>query len=218
MADGDIMDENFWHRRWNTADIGFHQKDVNPLLRTHIQGLSLASGSRIFVPLCGKTLDIAWLLSNGYHVVGAELSELAIQQLFEELGVEPVVSENGPAIQYCAEGIDIFVGDIFDMSNDLLGLIHATYDRAAYVALPEPMRARYAAHLTSITENAPQLLIIFTYDQTQMDGPPFSIDDEEIYRRYENQYEITHMDSREVPGGLKGICAAEEKAWLLRRG
>lgn len=210
------MDPSFWHQRWAKNEIGFHEPKANPLLVTHFKELSLPKGSRVFVPLCGKTLDIAWLLSQGYRVAGAELSEVAITQLFADLGVEPQISTIGALKRYRAPDLDILVGNIFDLSGSVLGAVDAVYDRAALVALPEPMRARYTAHLTAITNRAPQLLISYVYDQRVMDGPPFSVPNEEVTRHYGRRYDVRLIASTDVPGGLKGKCAAKENVWLLR--
>lgn len=210
------MDASFWHQRWERNEIAFHEREANPLLATYFAALSLAAGSRVFVPLCGKTLDIPWLLSQGYRVAGAELSKIAIEQLFVELGAEPKVSRAGEVDHYSAKNIDIFVGDIFHLSSKVLGLVDAIYDRAALVALPEELRERYTVHLTTITHKAPQLLICYEYDQSLMEGPPFSISTEEINRHYRDGYKLTLIASRDVPGGLKGKCAARENAWLLK--
>lgn len=96
------MDANFWHHKWETNSIGFHEPQANPLLVNNFKALALETGRRIFVPLCGKTLDIGWLLSEGYQVAGAELSELSIQQLFAELGVEPHIANLGSIKHYSA--------------------------------------------------------------------------------------------------------------------
>lgn len=210
------MDDNFWLQRWETNNIGFHQSEANPLLVNTFKELTLAKGSRVFLPLCGKTLDIAWLLSKGYRVAGAELSELAIEQLFIELGVAPKVFEVGQAKRYSATNIDIFVGNIFYLSNKMLGPVDAIYDRAALVALPKEMRHRYTAHLMEITNKSPQLLICFEYDQTLMEGPPFSISNEEINQHYKDSYDLTLILSSDVSGGLKGKYLAKENVWLLR--
>lgn len=211
------MDADFWHRKWANDDIGFHEGAVNPLLVRHSPALSLAEGARVFLPLCGKTLDIHWLLGNGYRVVGAELSRLAVEQLFAELGAEPTVSRCGPVEHHGAPGLDIFVGDIFEVSAQLLGQVDAIYDRAALVALPEDMRRRYTAHLTTITAGAPQLLVCFEYDQSLMAGPPFSIAGEEVIRHYRQAYEVTLLDRVDIPGGFKGKLPATEAVWLLER-
>ncbi|MFC6634745.1 thiopurine S-methyltransferase [Microbulbifer taiwanensis] len=211
------MDASFWHQKWQNNEIAFHEGRANTHLVNCFADLSLPKGGRVFVPLCGKTLDIAWLLSGGYRVAGAELSEVAVRQLFTDLGVTPEISAAGDLTLFSAEAIDIFVGDIFDLSGELLGPVDAIYDRAALVALPTEMRSRYTKHLMEITAGAPQLLITFEYDQTQMDGPPFSIGNDEVNRHYSGNYDLALAGSSDVPGGLKGKCAATEKVWLLRK-
>jgi len=210
------VDTKFWHQKWENNDIAFHESEANPLLVKYFNALSLVEGSRVFLPLCGKTLDIPWLLANGYRVAGAELSKIATEQLFAELGVAPKISGVGEVDHYSAKNIDIFVGDIFDLSGKMLGLVDAIYDRAALVALPEKMRNRYTAHLAEITDKAPQLLICYEYDQSLMEGPPFSISNEEVNQHYRDSYDLTLIASTNVPGGLKGKCAAKENVWLLK--
>lgn len=209
------MDADFWHARWTANQIGFHEGKPNVHLAAHLARLGLAAGARLFLPLCGKTRDIAWLLSRGLRVAGAELSPLAVAQLFEELGVAPEISAAGPLELHRAPGLDIFVGDIFALSPDRLGPVDAVYDRAALVALPAPMRPLYAAHLAALTARAPQLLVCFTYDQTQAEGPPFSVAAEEVEALYGAAYRLECLDSCPVPGGLRGKVPAEENVWLL---
>ena len=210
------MNPEFWHEVWAANQIGFHQSQFNPLMVAHFNTLPVTKGSRVFVPLCGKTLDIAWLLAQGYRVAGAELSETAIQQLFVELGVEPAITERGQLKHYSATDIDIFVGDIFHLTGETLGSIDAVYDRAALVALPESMRVQYTRHLVDITDSAPQFLITFEYDQRVMDGPPFSIRAAEVSRHYQDHYNISVVASVQVVGGLKGQVAATEDVWVLQ--
>lgn len=210
------MEPDFWHQKWQANQIGFHAHEVNPLLVAHLKELALAKNARVFIPLCGKTRDIAWLLSKGYRVVGAELSELAITQLFAELGVQPAVSVSGNLKHYSAQNIDIFGGNIFDLTGDQIGEIDAVYDRAALVALPGEMRAQYAAHITKLSAKSPQLLICYDYDQSMMAGPPFSVKNEEIGQLYGDAYTLTLQSSKDLPGGLKGQCAAMENVWVMR--
>jgi thiopurine S-methyltransferase len=210
------MENSFWHQRWENNEIPFHEAKANPLLVKHFRALSLNKGDRVFVPLCGKTLDIHWLLSKGCRVAGAELSKIAVEQLFAELGIKPSLTTTGKLTRYSAENIDIFLGDIFDLAADILGPVDAVYDRAALVALPPPMRDQYTAHLLKMTDCAPQLLICFDYDQSQLDGPPFSVSDPEVKRHYKDSYNLTLVERASVAGGLKGKCAASENVWLLR--
>lgn len=210
------MDASFWHQRWEKNEIGFHEGKANPLLVKHIHELSLAKGSRIFVPLCGKTLDIAWLLSNGYRVAGAELSRIAVEQLFKDLGVEPQKSDVGEVEQWSARDLDIFVGDIFALSRQVLGPVDAVYDRAALVAFPQDMRNRYTPHLTEMTDKAPQLLICYDYDQSLIEGPPFSVSNEEVKRHYAGNYDVALIERTDLAGGLKGKGPAKENVWVLK--
>ena len=211
------MKHEFWHDKWQRNEIGFHNSEVHPLLAKYFGRLGQSKDSRIFLPLCGKTLDIAWLLGNGYRVAGAELSELAVRQLFEQLGVEPQVQVIGSSLKRLhSENLDLFVGDIFELTAEVLGKVDSLYDRAALVALPDPMRAQYAKHLIEITGSCPQLLITFDYDQDQMPGPPFCVSEEDVKRYYDPYYSLTLLDSVNVEGGLKGKCKADEQVWLLQ--
>lgn len=211
------MEASFWHQKWEKGDIAFHQSEGNPLLREHLEKLNLAMGSRVFLPLCGKTRDLAWLLKSGYRVVGAELSELAINELFNNLGVEPKTTRVGKLTLYHAKDIDIFVGDIFNVSAEVLGLVEAVYDRAALVALPASMRHQYTSHLMKITNAAPQLLICYEYNQQLMDGPPFSISEAEVKDHYAATYQLKAVENKNVAGGLKGEVASIETVWLLQK-
>ncbi len=211
------MDEGFWQRKWERNEIAFHEREANALLVAYFGNLSLTAGSRVFLPLCGKSLDIHWLLSNGYRVAGAELSGIAVDQLFSELGVEPTVTTVGQVNRYSAANLDIFVGDIFNLSRGALGKVDAIYDRAALVALPAPVRNRYTAHLMDITDRAPQLLITYDYDQKLADGPPFAVSHEEVARHYQQSYGLERLASADIKGGLKGKCPAAEHVWLLRK-
>ncbi|MBX3017789.1 MAG: thiopurine S-methyltransferase [Bdellovibrionaceae bacterium] len=208
------MDPKFWHQRWQDRQIGFHRADVNPLLADHVERLSLKPGQRIFVPLCGKSVDLGWLRGRRYSVVGAELHEPAVQELFQELGVTPEVATVGNLKRYRAPGLEVFAGDLFDLAPNALGPVEAVYDRAALVALPEPIRRRYASHLLTLTDGAPQLLITYTYDQTRADGPPFSVTPEFVTDVYAAKFTLHNIHREDVDGGLKGLPATET-VWLL---
>jgi len=209
------MEPEFWHRRWELKQIAFHEPSGNALLAKWFYELGLVDDQRIFVPLCGKTRDIAWLLSQRLRVVGAELSEKAVRELFQDLEFDPVVSTRGTFKLYSGPNLDVFVGDFFNLSAQVLGLVDAIYDRAALVAMPGNMRGRYCENLVQITSRAPQLLISFAYDQSLMNGPPFSVDAAQIASHYAAMYELRSLEIIEVPGGLKGVCSAHEQIWCL---
>ena len=199
------MEKHIWLERWENGQIGFHIDEVNPLLVEHFKELELPLASRIFVPLCGKTHDIDWLLSKGFCVVGVELSEIAVKELFEQLGEKPYTMQEGELIHYSADNLDIFVGDIFALTSEVLGNVDAVYDRAAIVALPEEMRMNYSKHILSLAPDTPQLMTTVVYDQSLMNNSPFSVDGEELERLYGEHYTIKKLDEMHVEGGLKQV-------------
>ncbi len=209
------MKSDFWHERWQNGEIAFHEVEGNAFLKQHLKVLGLSAGSRVFVPLCGKTRDIAWLLAKGYRVVGVELSRVAIEQLFEELGVTPEIETRDSLMLYRAPDIEIWVGDFFELNAGMMRSVDAVYDRAALVALPDEMRMRYAWHLVTLSDAAPQLLVAFDYDQSKLDGPPFSVNEPMIRDCYADTYSLRLLEQAAVPGGLKGKVDALNTVWEL---
>lgn len=194
------MQPDFWHDRWTRHQIGFHESAVNPLLVEHFPSLGrLEPGSRVFVPLCGKTLDIDWLLARGLEVVGVELSPIAVAELHERVGHPP--------------GLRVIVGDFFALTAGQIGAIDVVYDRAALIALPAEMRRRYVAHLKAITASAPQLLVTLDYEPAVAEGPPFAVTDEEVRVHYDD-FKCERVATHQTL--LKGRFPAVETVWRLR--
>jgi len=211
------MSINYWLKRWQDNDIGFHEQKVNPFLNRYFTNLNIKQNGRVFVPLCGKTNDIAWLLKNKFNVVGVELSESAIIQLFDSLCLTATVTHHGELKLYKAGTLAIWVGDIFALTAQLIGEINAIYDRGALVALPFELRKRYTAHLISITSNAPQLLICCIYDQSKRDGTPYSVSAQEVFDHYHCSYTLQLLKCQRIENGIKGVEPANALVWLLSK-
>jgi len=209
------MNNEHWLERWKEKNIGFHEDKVNPLLVRHFKTLNMSRNSRILIPLCGKTLDISWFLALGHKVLGVELSEIAVNELFEDLNISPQIEEVNGMIHYSSKDIDIFVGDIFHLTTEMSGKIDMIYDSASLVALPKDVRIKYTKHLREISNHATQLLISCEYDQNIMKPTPFSIEEEEIKEHYKNHYEIKLLERAMIVGGLKGKYEADDTVWLL---
>lgn len=193
----------------------FHEGAVNSHLEAHFSRLALQPDNRIFVPLCGKAIDLAWLRAKGQRVVGIELNRSAVEAFFAQLDATPEVTQQGSLLRYHADDIEVYVGDFFTLDAETLGPVDAVYDRAALVALPPDMRLSYGRHLVSITHTAPQLLIVYEYDQSQTDGPPFSVTGDEIATHYDEHFRIDHLSSTPIGGPLAERCSGAENAWSL---
>lgn len=204
------MDRDFWLARWEDGRIGFHWHLSNPLLVAHFGALALRPRARIFVPLCGKTVDIGWLRARGFRSVGVELSPIAVEQLFDGLGEAPEITQVGPLRLFSARDVAVFQGDIFDLTPERLGEVDAVYDRAALIALPPPLRRRYAAHLQQLTGTAPQLLVSYENGRDPDDGPPFPVTGDDIRGLYGSSYRIDLLE--DVPDGEE-----HDLVWHLRR-
>ena len=211
------MEKDFWLERWELEQIGFHQDEVNLHLQQHGSRL----GSRVFVPLCGKSQDMSWLARQGAEVLGVELSTIAVRAYFDERGLSATCSPCGKFDSHEAEGIRILCGDFFDLGRDDLKGVSAVYDRASMIALPPGMRERYVRHLMSILpEGAKILLITLDYPQAEMQGPPFAVSVDEVQRLYRDFAGIELLEQADVLEqrfAERGVTRMQENVFLLTR-
>jgi thiopurine S-methyltransferase len=193
------MEPQFWHERWAINQIGFNQSEVNPYLQKFWPELNLKPGERVLVPLCGKTIDMRWLIQQGLHVVGVELSEKAVQDFFSEGGMEPRVEVRGQFKVYSVEACEIWCGDFFALKARDIGNCSALYDRAALIALPAEMRWRYVECLNRILPaDCRGLLISLDYEQSEIAGPPFSVPEEEVMQLFSPEWRVKLIVDEDV--------------------
>ncbi|MEB0075986.1 thiopurine S-methyltransferase [Pseudomonas sp. CCI3.2] len=218
------MQPEFWQKRWALNQIGFHLPQVNPYLQRFWPGLELAPGAQVLVPLCGKSLDLAWLAGQGFKVMGIELTEKAVEDFFSEQQLAATIRQHGPFKVYSVESIELWCGDFFALTAADVAECAGLYDRAALIALPPQMRESYTGHLAQILPLTCQgLLITLDYEQSQIEGPPFAVPDAEVQQRLAADWQIQvletcdvlSMSTRFLNGGATRL---EERAYRLRRG
>ncbi|HET7663000.1 MAG TPA: thiopurine S-methyltransferase [Rhodanobacteraceae bacterium] len=203
------MQAEFWLQRWREGRTGFHRDAPMPLLVQHWPALELAKGSRVLVPLCGKTLDMPWLAEQGYRVLGVELSPLAIGQFFDEQGLEPEKHETALGVHHVAGNIEIIQGDVTMLDTATLLGCDAVYDRAAIIALPPAMRERYAETVYArLPVGCRVLMITLEYPQAEMDGPPFSVDADHLDTLLGQSWRIEALDRRDILASQPGFQEA----------
>lgn len=221
------MKASRWLESWKKGKIGFHQKKFNSQLQKHWSALQLSSDAPVFVPLCGKSLDMLMLHDLGHPVVGVELSEIAVEAFFAENSLSYERTSTGNLQEFTgagnAAGIRLFVGDLFELEMAQTGPLKGFYDRASMVALPPEMRQQYIDKLASLLDTGAQgLLISLSYDPSKMEGPPFSVPDDEIQARYAKHFQITelaHSSGPERLGNLadNGLDTIDEHIYQMRR-
>lgn len=217
------MNPKFWLERWQKNEIGFHAPKVQPALAKYWASLRLGKGATVFVPLCGKSIDMSWLAGQGHRVVGAELSELAVDQFFAEHGLTPSVRPVKSFKVKSADGIEIWCGDFFALDHTALPAFDAAYDRAALVAMPPEMQPRYAAKMAELMPaGSPALLVGLDYDPKEMQGPPFNVSQARVRDLFGPAFDISVIEAKD---GLaksdhlakRGVTRLEEASYLLRR-
>ena len=193
------MEEGFWQARWQRNQIGFHRQEVNPSLEQYWPALQVEKGSCVFVPLCGKSLDLCWLAEQGYSVLGVELIEKAVVDFFAEQQLTPIVTQQGAFQCYSAGSITILCGDFFALSTEDLAHVDVFYDRAALIALPDELRRRYAVHFsTHLPQHCQGLLMTLDYPQAEMNGPPFAVAPEQVEQLLGDTFIVECLEARDI--------------------
>jgi len=107
------MDAEFWLERWREGRTHFHQEKISPLLQKYWPTLALPAAGQVLVPLAGKSLDMLWLAAQGHRVLGVELSQLAVEQFFNENNLQAAQRDCAYGVHYVCGNIEIICGDIF---------------------------------------------------------------------------------------------------------
>lgn len=217
------MDKAFWTERWKRREIGFHQPHIHEQLKRFWPILGLPVASTVFVPLSGKSCDMVWLATQGHRVIGVELSDVAVREFFQDGGQTPEIKSEGLFDIFSAGPFNLYRGDFFETSADMLKDIVAVYDRAALIALPGDLRAHYAKKLASvIPHEAVIFLVALDYPEHEISGPPFSVTRDEVERLYGDTFQINVLETRDglaASGNLRrrGVTRLQEAVYLLRR-
>lgn len=218
------MHKQFWIDRWRNDHIGFHRDTPMPLMLKYWPSLGLPVGSRVLVPLAGKTLDMIWLASQGCRVLAVELSPLAIEQFLGENQLHASVHESPMGKHFSTETIEIIQGDVLALDEATLASCDAIYDRAAIIALPADMRKRYADKVYSrLRADCQGLMITVEYDQAEMDGPPFSVAEDEVRALTRPTWHVDLLERREILAEQprfveQGLSALSTAVYRLQQG
>ncbi|SFC11960.1 thiopurine S-methyltransferase [Marinospirillum celere] len=205
------MDRAYWEEVWREEDLGFHQSQVNRHLQRFWSRLKLAPEARVLVPLCGKSLDMSWLLSEGHDVIGVDFSRKA-QEDFLATRQEAVRYSQQKDLYLAYQGALLFVaGDVFHLRQEMLRSVDAVYDRAALVALPPATRQNYAFFLAQCLRPGAQILLVTRQAPEERLSPPFNISAEEVDRLYGTNFRIERLQREERGDGVI------EEVYLMKR-
>ena len=208
----------FWHNRWKSQQTGWHRAEYNDLLVNHWSSIGAPEHGEVLVPLCGKSLDMVWLAEQGHTVIGLEMVEQAVKTFFQEQGLESESTPLGHHTKHVHPPFTLFHGNVFDLKPKTVQA-DAWYDRAAMIALPVESREAYVRQLRQQTKpGAVGLLITFCYPQEQMQGPPFSLQDEHVFQLFSEGFEIERLESFDLEDEKeRGLSSLTSSVFKLRK-
>lgn len=215
------MDAEFWRERWEKGETGWHEGHPNPYLVRYWKEIAPPSGGTVLVPLCGSSVDLLWLRERDAHAVGVELSGIAVREFAEASGLTLTAEQRGKLNRHATRSLEIWEGDIFDLTPGQLPEIDVVFDRAALMALPSRMRDPYARQLQHLAPAAQEMLIVATSSPDASDDrPPFSVDTDEIRAHFGVAYRVETLESNDILSGFpalerRGFRSLTETAYRL---
>lgn len=197
------MEIEFWQERWENDQTGFHQDQVNPYLAWFYgkngPDKEKRESLKVFVPLCGKSRDMVWLAQNSYEVFGVECSDKAVNAFFNENAISYRHASNDDSALYQStetgiRPLEIYRGDFFSLQAEHLQGVTDVFDRAALIALPGDMRRAYADKMAALLPAGTRVLLVtLSYDQSEMAGPPFSVDEDNVTALFSEHFEVNKL-------------------------
>ena len=208
-----------WNKAWANNDIGFHNDNVLPDLLRH-ENTFLSSNCRVYVPLCGKTLDMIYLADKGHDVHGCEFVKKGVKDFFQENNLEytttKILSGNVVVYKAVSKKITIYQGDFFALKFDVIGKFDAIWDRGGFVAIDPAQRVEYAKVMKDLmAPDCKYLLNTFLIQGDLYQGPPHSISDETLQSVFGSFCKIAVLDCHSFRFKFKNSESVDVKNILL---
>ncbi len=212
-----------WLKFWENNETNWHGDNVTQELIEYFELFELEPRDKVFVPLCGKSLDMLYIMNQGFSVIGVEISEIGVRQFFNENNLTYKITKVDDFDLYSTENLEIYCGDFFALTSKHLNNVKSVFDRKSLIALEPEVRQKYVKHLNDIISvGARILLVTLQYPQYQMSGPPFSVDKSEVESLFSMAFESRELRSfNDIENGLKleraGVDFINNAAYYLRK-
>ena len=213
LQEPDTTTAEYWEKRWEEKNTGWHREAVNKKLIKYLHELTGGrSNATVFVPLCGKSIDMLWLAEQGHEVVGVELSKLAIESFFQENNLEFSVEKVKLAVavdlvdvyKCVGKKITIFCCDLFVVSKEDFGKrFDAIWDRGSLSAMQpavDERGKRYTKKMRSLlADDGSYLLESHYYEVDRGNKPPASISVGLRNEIYGEDFVLKALEMEKVP-------------------
>lgn len=165
----------------------------------------------VFVPLCGKTVDMVYLATSlSATVVGVEGVQKAIDEFILEnpsLQIKPTLVEKNEEqkfSKFMGTNIELLSGDFFKvLPEDITSITSTTtpgepqlfdlvWDRGSMVAIEPKFRDTYVEVLSRLVRPG-GIILLSAFDrrsgteEAKKSGPPFSLNEKQIRELYEKE-------------------------------
>jgi len=212
-----------WLHFWENNETNWHSDTITQELVEYFELFELELGDKVFVPLCGKSLDMLYIMNQSFSVVGVEISEIGVRQFFRENNLTYKITRVDDFDLYSSENLEIYCGDFFSLTSKHLNNVKSVFDRKSLIALEPEVRQKYVKHLNDIISlGARILLVTLQYPQYQMSGPPFSVDKSEVESLFSMAFESRELRSfNDIENESKltraGVNYINNAAYYLRK-
>ena len=188
------MDTTYWLERWETGNTRFDEPEPHRYLTRFFEQVAPQKINPVFVPLCGKSVDMTWLLQQQQQVIGVEISPIPLQTFIQQNQLQPSLTHTTYGTVYQTNHCTLYESNLFDLPTDVLQPINLVYDRGALVALPWPdLRKQYIQwYQEKLPIGTRVLLISFETDANLSTsiGPPFPINSNELTQQFGIHFSI----------------------------
>ena len=212
-----------WLKFWENNETNWHGDRITQELVEYFELFELETRDKVFVPLCGKSLDMIYIMNQGFSVVGVEISEIGVRQFFSENNLTYKITKVDDFDLYSSENLEIYCGDFFSLTSKHLNNVKAVLDSKSLIALEPDLRQKYAKHLNDIISLGVRILLVtLNYPQHQMSGPPFSVDKSEVESLFSMAFESQELRSfNDIENESKltraGVDYINNAAYYLRK-
>jgi len=192
----------FWTDRWTSDKIGWHKDDVHHLLLKYTPRIVSNTDEpvKVLVPLCGKTVDLAYLANHEgvSEVYGVDGVRKALEEFSDEHSDLNLTWEDTDTAfeKLTSPKLKLLKGDFFALGDDdTSGKVDIVWDRASMVAINPELRAQYVQTLLNIVKPGGAILLVAFdrregTDEAKASGPPFSVPESEVQKYYGNQESV----------------------------
>lgn len=146
-----------WETRFAADDTPWERHDLHPAMLAWAKAGEFAPGSRVIIPGCGRSPELAFLAAQGVNVTGADLSPTALAAQRKTLD---------------AAGLDatLLEGDVLAHRPDTP--YDAVYEQTFLCAIPPRLRSDYERALIEWLKPGGRLLALFM-QKNVLGGPPY---------------------------------------------